>query len=105
MGRIKNFLIEYGYILKSIRGLGYYILKPKQISGYCYHTYIRRTLNLLEKSDKILQHVDTWDLSDLRKQEHQEVQILNKDTISVINSTDRSSDYRKHKEEYDQLKD
>lgn len=42
MGRVKNFLIDYGYVLKSISGIGYYILKPKQIASHCYRTYIQK---------------------------------------------------------------
>lgn len=105
MSRIKNFLIEYGYILKSVVGVGYYILKPQHISGYCYHTYIRRTLNLLEKSGKILKHVDTWSISNIRKQEHKQVSLLNENTMIAINNADATSDYKKHKSEYDLLKD
>lgn len=105
MARVKNFLIEYGYILKSIAGVGYYILKPQHISGFCYHTYIRRTLNLLEKSDRILQHVDTWEMSNIRKQEHEEMQELNKGTIEAINREDKNSNYKKHKTQYDAIID
>ena len=50
MARIKNYLVEKGYVLRTIVGRGYYIMKPKQISGYCYHTYICRLDNLLEKN-------------------------------------------------------
>jgi len=105
MGRIKNFLIEYGYVLRSVRGVGYYILKPKQISGYCYHTYIMRTQNLLEKSDLILKHVDTYDMSDIRKQEHNEVQQLNEDVRHAIYNEILNSDYKKNKDSYNTLKD
>ena len=66
MARVKNILIDYGRILKSVTGVGYYILKPQQISGYCYHTYIRKTENLLGKSARILQHTVKSELSDSR---------------------------------------
>ena len=54
MNRVKNILINYGIVLKSIVGIGYYVLKDNQISGYCYHTYIKRTTILLDKSEHIL---------------------------------------------------
>ena len=36
MGKIRNFLLQYGYVLKIISGVGYYILKPEQISRHCF---------------------------------------------------------------------
>ena len=47
-------IIEKGVVLKSVAGVGYYILKPKQVSGYVYHTYTRRIDKLLAKGGKIL---------------------------------------------------
>lgn len=105
MGRVKNFLIEYGYILKSIAGVGYYILKPKQISGYCYHTYIRKTENLLGKSARILQHTEKTELSNIRREEYNNVCNLNIDVASAINTTIENSKYYNKKEYYDNLKD
>lgn len=105
MGRVKNFLIEYGYILKSVTNVGYYILKPKQISGFCYHTYIRRTQNLLEKSDRILGHIDTTELSDIRKQEKTEVEELNEQVYHNIGQTIINSNYEHNKETYNNLND
>lgn len=105
MCRVKNFLIDYGFVLKSIAHIGYYILKPKQISGYCYHTYIRKTTDLIEKSDKILQHVDKDELSDIRKQEHKEVIELNSNVKNSIDTTIDDSKYFKNKEMYNNLDD
>lgn len=105
MAFIKNYLINYGYILKSISGVGYYILKPKQISGYCYHTYIKHTEDLLKKSDRILSHVDKDELSDIRKEEYNSVLLLNYDVFENIDSTIDASEYFKNKEKYDNLED
>lgn len=105
MARVKNFLIDYGYVLKSITGVGYYILKPKQISGYCYHTYILRTENLLNKSDRILKHIDSSQLSNIRKEEKQEVTNLNTEMINTIDTTIENSQYYKKKQKYDSLED
>lgn len=77
IGRLKPILVEYGCVIKTIVHVGYYILKPKQISGHCYHTYIRKTLNLLQRSDNILRHIDLKELSDIRMNEYNEVSILN----------------------------
>ena len=105
MGRVKNFLIDKGYVLKSIPGVGYYILKPKQISGYCYHTYIKRTENLLEKSDRILSHVAQSELSEIRKEEYENVCDLNSDVINAIDSSIENSKYFNRKNYYDNLED
>lgn len=105
MSRIRNILIDYGYVLKSIVGVGYYILKPKQISGYCYHTYIKKTENLLNKSDRILNHVAQSELSEQRKQEYNDVCELNSDVINAIDTTIEKSNYFYNKEYYDSLED
>lgn len=105
MGKIKNILIDYGYVLKTIIGVGYYILKPKQISGYCYHTYIRKTENLLGKSAKILVHTEISELSEIRKEEYNNICDLNIDTSNAIATTIENSSYYKNKNYYDSLND
>jgi hypothetical protein len=105
MARIKNYLIDYGYVLKSVTGVGYYILKPKQISGYCYHTYIRKTENLLNKSARILQHTRKSELSEIRMEEYNNVVDLNFDVTNAIDSTIESSKYYAKKNIYDNLED
>lgn len=105
MGRIKNFLIDYGYILKSISGVGYYILKSKQIAGHCYHTYIRKTEKLLNKNERILNHIDNTELSEIRKKEKKEVVELNNDLIENVSKTIEYSDYIKNRNEYESLED
>ena len=105
ISRIKNFLIDYGYILKGISGVGYYILKSKQIPGHCYHTYIKKTEKLLDKSERILNHIDKTELSKEREQERQEVADLNLDLKQNIEYTINNSKYFKNKEKYDNLED
>lgn len=105
MLRVKDFLINYGYVIKSIAGVGYYILKSKQISGYCYHTYILKTERLLEKSDRILTHVDKTELSEIRTEEYNNVNTLNQDTYEAIDNTINDSEYWKKKNYYDNLED
>ena len=105
MGRVKNFLIDYGYVLKSIAGVGYYILKPKQISGYCYHTYIKRTESLLDKSGRILSHVEQSKLSEIRKEEYDNVCNLNLGVTNAIDTTIENSEYFNKKNYYENLED
>lgn len=105
MSRVKNILVDSGYILKIITGVGYYILKPKHISSYCYRTYIDKTKRLLEKSERVLKHVDQTELSDIRKKEHREMSELNREIYGDIGLIVESSEYGKNRHEYDSLKD
>lgn len=105
MSKVKNILIDYGYILKTVTGIGYYILKPKQISSYCYRTYVDKTKVLLEKSDRILKHVDRTDMSDIRKKEHTEMSELNKQIYSEIGLVVEGSEYGRNRIYYNNLND
>lgn len=105
MARVKDFLIEYGYILKTITNVGYYILKPKHISSYCYRTYVDRTKMLLEKSQRILVHVDETELSDVRKEEHKAMSGLNSDLYNGIGLTVENSEYGQKRAYYNSLED
>ena len=105
MGRVKNILVDSGYILKTITGVGYYILKPKHISSYCYRTYIDKTKRLLEKSERVLKHVDQTELSETRKKEHSEMSELNREIYGDIGLIVESSEYGKNRHYYDSLND
>lgn len=105
MVRVKNILVDSGYILKTITGVGYYILKPKHISSYCYRTYVDRTKRLLEKSERVLKHVDRTELSDIRKKEHEEMTDLNQQLYGEIGLVVEGSEYGKNRAYYNSLKD
>ena len=59
MQKVKNELIENGYVIKSIRGIGYYILKQNQIQSYTYRTYIKKPLRHFKKAEIILNNTKT----------------------------------------------
>ena len=105
MSRVKNILVDSGYILKTITGVGYYILKPKHISSYCYRTYVDRTKRLLEKSERVLKHIDRTVLSDIRKKEHKEMMELNRDIYGEIGLIVEGSEYGRNRAYYNSLKD
>lgn len=105
MRKIKDILVDKGYILKSVTGVGYYILKPKHIASYCYRTYIDKTKTLLEKSDRILTHIDQTELSDERKIERDYVHTLNSELQGKIEQSILTSSYYENKEYYDNLND
>ena len=102
---IKKRVIPEGYILKIITGVGYYILKTKQISGHCYHTYIKKAEKNLDKSKEILMYVREEEMSDTRKQEYYEVCELNQELINTVKMTKEASKYMADKEKFDNLED
>lgn len=105
MCRIKNYLIDRGYVLKSIVGVGYYIMKPKQIPNYVYRTYTLRTLRLIEKQNRILDHTPTSDLSNVRQEENAQIKDLTKVTYEAINKSIDESEYFKNRAFYNGLED
>lgn len=105
MGRVKNFLIEKGYVLKGISGIGYYILKPKQVAGHCYRTYIRKTMSLLDKSEKVLKHTDKTELEGDRIEEYDNIVVLNQTLSDGIAKEIEESRYYNRKFHYDNLED
>ena len=105
MSKVKNVLIDHGYILKTVTGVGYYILKPKHISSYCYRTYVDKTKRLLEKSERILSHIDKTELSGIRKKEQSQMYDLNQQLYSEIGLIVEASDYGKNRNYYNSLKD
>jgi hypothetical protein len=105
MARVKNFLIDYGYVLKTITNVGYYILKPQHISSYCYRTYIDKTKVLLEKSERVLKHVDKTELSEDRLKEHSEMTDLNQQLYGEIGLIVEGSEYGKSRAYYNALED
>ena len=105
MARVKNFLVDYGYILRTVTNVGYYILKPQHISGYCYRTYIDKTKVLLEKSERILKHVDKTELSEDRLKEYSEMTDLNQQLYGEIGLVVKGSEYGRNRAYYNSLED
>ena len=105
MSRVRQFLLNYGYVLKSISGIGYYILKPSQISSHCYRTYIKRASRIYDKSAFVLDRVDKLELNDDRMEELQNITKLNKELIEKVENTIMESKYYSRKNYYDSLED
>lgn len=105
MNTIKRVLIDYGKILKSISGVGYYILKPSQVSNYCFRTYIKRSVKLNDKSKYILDRTDKSDLNKTRLEEIENMRELNETLINNMNDTIQESAYYSRKDYYDSLED
>ena len=105
MGKVKNFLIEHGYILKPVIGVGYFILKPQHIPNHCYRTYVTKSQRMLDKSLKILDHTDKSKLSQTRLEELVNMASLNNQLIETMQSTIDNSAYYSRKEYYNSLGD
>lgn len=98
MRKVKNKLIENGYVLKSIRKIGYYILKPNQIQSYTYRTYIKRPLKQYEKAKIILDNTKKINLNNKELEKHKLTQKLNKELINNTSNLINSEIYSKLKE-------
>lgn len=93
MGRVKNILIEYGYILKAVKYMGYYILKPNQVQSYTYRTYIVKPLRHLKKAEIILINTKTKTLKENELINHRLTIELDKDLISATDNLVNSKKY------------
>lgn len=95
---VKDELIQEGYILKSIRGVGYYILKQNQISSYIYRRYIKKPLRYLDKADTILKSTHTILLNKKEVEKHSLTQELNEELIGKNSEIINSKKYESLKE-------
>lgn len=105
MQSIKKFLLSRGRVLKSIPNIGYYILKPSQVSQHCYRTYIKSASRLYDKSAYVLERTDKSELSDIRKEEINNMINLNKQLIENAYNTIQESTYYSRKHVYENLED
>ena len=97
MSKIKNILIDYGYVLKSVGGVGYYILKPNQISSFTFRNYIVKPQKAYEKANRILNHVDTTKLNEIGKEEHRYAKELAENIAETTENTIYNSNYWNNK--------
>lgn len=97
MQKVKNELIENGCVIKSIRGIGYYILKQNQIQSYTYRTYIKKPLRHLKKAEIILNNTKTSLLNKKELEKHQLTNKLNKDLINITETLINAKEYEQIK--------
>lgn len=105
MGRIRKFLIDYGYILVPIRNVGYNILKPNLATNYCYRTYVKSSKRTLDKSKYVMEHIRHNLLDGKRLEEYQNFLQMNRDLIDGMEKTIKTSKYYDRKNYYDSIKD
>lgn len=104
MYTIKNKLIKHNKILKRIEN-GYYILKPSQISRYCYRKKIHQAHNLIKKSSYILENVDDSFLQKDRIEELENIKYLSFELDVQIQSIIETSKYYSRMDYYNNLND
>ena len=73
--------------------------------SYCYRTYVDKSKELLNKSERILKNVNKKELSDVRKKEHKEMSGLNNKLIEEVKMVEEHSEYVNNKEYYNSLED
>lgn len=101
MNKIKNELMTFNYILKSISGVGYYILKPEHIIGHCYNTYIKASQRKLDKALEVSRHIDKTNLSENRLEEIDNFRTLNNSLIDNMEQLINNSMYIKRIDTYE----
>lgn len=101
--KAKDRLIPYGKVLKSIPGVGFIVLKPQQVSGFVYRKYIKKTLNMYDKSEEILSYLQRDNFSEAREKEFQDVQKLNRDLQESTASMIQESGYYSRMDYYNSL--
>lgn len=99
MRKVKNELYKNGYVLRPINGIGYYILKPKQIAGYTYRTYITKPLNSLYKAELILENTKKNNLKSEEYKKHKKTQKLNQSLIRANEMFINDSEFKELKDE------
>lgn len=105
MNTIRRILLQYGRILRSVPNIGYYILKPSQISQHCYRTYIKGAARMFDKSEYVLERTDKTSLNEVRTEEINNMIKLTKSLIENSWNTIKESAYYSRKDYYDNLED
>lgn len=105
MNKVKNELYEKGYVIRSIYNVGYYILKPNQVSSYTYRNFILKPTKAYQKATIILNNINTNKLSNDRLEERNNVLNLNTLLRRTSNNIIKNSDYHKKENYYNNLKD
>lgn len=63
MAKLKDTLIECGYVLSCLINEGYRILEPNEIADEVMKKYVKSSINKLEKSIRIMKYADRKELN------------------------------------------
>lgn len=90
---VKSRLIHSGIVIRSVRNIGYYILKPNQIQSYTYRTYIVKPLKHFEKAANILINSQTTFLDESELEKHNLTLNLDTELMEVTNKLIKNKKY------------
>ena len=90
---VRNRLIHSGIVLKSVRNIGYYILKPNQIQSYTYRTYIVKPLKHWEKANIILNSSKSTKLNETELERHSLTLELSTELLEETNKIIKNKKY------------
>lgn len=85
INKVKNKLYEKGYVIRNIYDIGYYILKPNQVSSYTYRNFIVKPTKQFNKARIIMKNTNTKNLNDDEYVELYNTIELNKEMIRTTN--------------------
>jgi hypothetical protein len=99
MSKVKNKLYDDGIVIRSIYNIGYYILKPNQVSSYTYRNFIVKPIKSFDKAKKILEHTNAKGLNADELTELNTTGSLNETLIKTSNRILNSEPYKNIKGE------
>lgn len=99
LSKAKNRLINCGYVIKSIYNVGYYILKPNQISSYTYRNYIVKPMKQFSKANTILKNTNKRELNAEEWGKHKTTMELNRSIMQATNLLINDEDFKMLKEQ------
>ena len=94
MNKVKNELFSKGYVIRPVYNVGYYILKPNQVSSYTYRNYITKPMNSFKKAKVILDNTKKGKLQGQEISEYNATCELNESIIYTNAELLNSEEYR-----------
>lgn len=94
MNKVKDRLYKKGFVIRSIYNIGYYILKPNQVSSYTYRNFIVRPTNQYKKAKTILENLNNKNFNNFENLEFESTKSLNKKIIKTTNDLLNSNEYK-----------
>lgn len=67
MAGVKELLIDYGFVLTNVIGIGYKILAPNEITTEVMKKCVKGSMKKIEKGMRIMNHTDVSYLTDKEK--------------------------------------
>ncbi len=94
MNKVKNELFSKGYVIRPVYNVGYYILKPNQVSSYTYRTYITKPINSFKKARTILDNTEKSKLKGQEVSEYKTTCELNEAMLYASTELLNSDEYK-----------